>query len=120
MDKKNWLVIAGVAALALVLLLGVKYLPRPAQDVEETMVIICVDGREYTRVPLSSVQKVTVEQEDGAVNVIEINGHGALMHSSTCDNQLCVKMGEITEENWMYMPIVCLPNRVSVELAVSE
>lgn len=124
MDKKNWLVIAGIAAVALILLAVVLLGPRPAKDVEESTVIISVDGKEYARVPLSKPRTVTVTQEDGSVNVVEVSDHGAVMAHSTCDNQLCVKMGEVTVDNWEFRPnrefIICLPNRVSVELAVIE
>ena len=45
------------------------------------------------------------------------------MASSTCGNQLCVHMGAVTLNNWETRPqqtyIICLPNRVSVELAVA-
>ena len=123
MDKKNWLVIAAIAVVAL-LMLAMTLLLRPMQAVEEDVVIISVDGREYARVPLSRPQTVTVAQENGSVNVIEVSDHGAVMHSSPCDNQLCVQMGEVTVDNWEFRPnqqfIICLPNRVSVELAVTE
>ena len=123
MDKKNWLVIA-VIAVAAVLLMAVTPLLRPAQDVEEDVVIITVDGQEYARVPLSKPQTVTVEQENGCVNVVEVSDHGVVMQSSTCGNQLCVQMGEVTVDNWEFRPnqqfIICLPNRVSVELAVTQ
>lgn len=123
MDKKNWLVIALVAAAA-ALLLALSLLFRPMPAVEETTVIISVDGREYTRVPLSRPQTITVAQENGCVNVIEVTETGAVMQSSTCGNQLCVKMGEVTVDNWQFRPnqqfIICLPNRVSIELAVTE
>lgn len=123
MNKKNALVIATVAALAL-LLLGLALLRPPVKTAEEDMVIITVDGKEYARVPLSRPQTVTVRQDNGSVNVIEVSDHGAVMQSSTCGNQLCVKMGEVTVDNWQLRPnqqfIICLPNRVSVELAVTE
>ena len=123
MDKKNWLVIVAIVVVAAVLG-AVSILSRPAHDVVEDMVIIAVDGKEYARVPLSKPQTVTVAQEDGCVNVIEVSDHGAVMLSSTCDNQLCVRMGEVTVDNWEFRPnqqfIICLPNRVSVELAVTQ
>ena len=123
MDKKNWLVIIIVAA-AVLLLLAVSVLARPMTAVEEDVVIITIDGKEYTRVPLSRPQTVTVRQDNGCVNVIEVSDHGAVMASSTCDNQLCVQMGEVTVDNWEFRPnqqfIICLPNRVSIELAVTE
>lgn len=123
MDKKNWLVILVIAAAA-VMLLAATLLLRPMQAVEEDQVVITVDGKVYARVPLSSPRTVTVDQDNGCVNVVEVSDHGAVMVSSTCDNQLCVKMGEVTVDNWEFRPnqqfIICLPNRVSIELAVTE
>ncbi len=123
MDKKNTLVIGGIVLIA-VIALAAGMLLRPAPAVEENMVIITVDGKEYARVPLSQPRTVTVDQGNGCVNVIEVSERGAVMHSSTCHNQLCVKMGEVTVDNWEFRPnqqfIICLPNRVSIELAVTE
>jgi hypothetical protein len=123
MNKKNYLVIGGILLIAAVML-TLTLLNRPMTVVDEDMVIISVDGKEYARVPLSKPQTVTVAQKDGSVNVVEVSDHGAVMLSSTCDNQLCVEMGEVTVDNWEFRPnqqfIICLPNRVSVELAVTE
>lgn len=123
MNKKNILVIGGILLIAAVML-ALTLLNRPMTAVDEDMVIISVDGKEYARVPLSKPQTVTVEQKNGSVNVVEISDHGAVMLSSTCDNQLCVEMGEVTVDNWEYRPnqqfIICLPNRVGVELAVTQ
>ena len=123
MNKKNLLVIGGILLIAAALL-AVTLFARPMTAVEEDMVIISVDGKEYARVPLSKPRTVTVEQQNGCVNVVEVSGRGAVMLSSTCDNQLCVGMGEVTVDNWETRPnqqfIICLPNRVSVELAVTE
>lgn len=123
MDKKNLLVI-GIIVLLTAVLLTVAILTRPMTAVEEDMVIITIGGKEYARVPLSKPQTVTVTQDNGCVNVVEVSDHGAVMVSSTCDNQLCVEMGEVTVDNWEFRPnqqfIICLPNRVSVELAVTE
>ena len=123
MNKKNYLVIGGILLIAAVML-TLPLLNRPMTVVDEDMVIISVDGKEYARVPLSKPQTVTVAQKDGSVNVVEVSDHGAVMLSSTCDNQLCVEMGEVTVDNWEYRPnqqfIICLPNRVGVELAVTQ
>ena len=120
MERKNWLIPLAVAIVALLLLAASQWL-RPA-DAEESMVIVTLDGEEIDRVPLSAPRTVTIEQPDGSVNVVEVSDHGAVMLSSTCDNQLCVHMGEVTVDNWEFRPnqafIICLPNRVSVELVV--
>ena len=123
MNKKNYLVIGGILLIAVVML-ALTLLNRPMTAVEEDTVIISVDGKEYARVPLSKPRTVTVEQNNGSVNVVEVSSRGAVMLSSTCDNQLCVEMGEVTVDNWETRPnqqfIICLPNRVGVELAVTQ
>lgn len=121
MDKKNWIILAVIVLAALVLL---AVTPLMQTKTDENMVIITLDGREYARVPLSSPQTVTIAQDNGQVNVVEISERGAVMASSTCDNQQCVHMGAVTLDNWEFRPnqtfIICLPNRVTVELAVKE
>ena len=121
MDRKNWLIILAVAVLAAVML--IVSLGTGSQT-DEDVAIISVDGNEYARIPLSKPQTVTIRQTDGAVNVVSVTADGVQMHSSTCENQLCVQTGQVTRDNWEFKPngafIVCLPNRVSVELAVKQ
>ena len=121
MDRKNWLIILAVAVLAAVML--IVSLGTGTQT-DEDVAIISVDGNEYARIPLSKPQTVTIRQTDGAVNVVSVTADGVQMHSSTCENQLCVQTGQVTRDNWEFKPngafIVCLPNRVSVELAVKQ
>ena len=123
---KKPIVWALTALIVLLAAAGVLYgFLAPARlTVSEDIVIIRVDGVEYMRVPASSPQTITVRQDNGATNVIEVTGRGAVMQSSTCENQLCVHMGEVTVDNRTWRAngafIICLPNRVSVELAVKE
>ena len=121
MDKKNWIILGAVVIVAAALLL---ISPMMLTKSDENAVIITVGGVEYARVPLTEPQTVTVRQATGEVNVIDITEQGAVMASSTCDNQLCVDMGAVTLDNWEFRPnqtfIVCLPNRVTVELVVKE
>lgn len=122
MEKKNWIILGTLVLIALTLLV---LSPRLMEtQATEDMVVITVEGKEYARVPLSRPQTVTIDQGDGRVNVVEISDHGAVMASSTCKNQQCVHMGEVTLDNWEIRPnqafIICLPNRVTVELVVKE
>ena len=117
MEKKNWLLIGGIAVLALVLLALTPLLP--GTEAEEDCVVITVDGEEYARIPLSQPQLVTITQDNGAVNVVEVTESGMRMVSSTCQNQICVHRGAITLSNWELMGgafISCLPNQVMLEL----
>ena len=123
MDRKNVGIIAALLIAAVVLLLAVTLL-RPRTNGTSAEIVVTLDGRGYARVPVGQEQTITVRQSDGNVNVIRITARGAVMESSTCENQLCVEMGEVTLDNWETRPnqqfIICLPNRVSVELVVNE
>ncbi len=121
MDKKNLLLIGLLLTVSLAMLTAVLAM-RPNAMKDE--VIITVNGAEFARVFLAAPQDITIDQGDGRVNVVRVTEHGAVMLSSTCDNQICVHSGEVTPENWALRPnqqfIICLPNRVTVELAVKE
>ena len=104
MNKKTYIIRLCTWLCLLAVLLGL--LSACEKQVEntsiltETTVIVTVDGKEAARVPLSQPQTLTISQENGAVNVIEITSEGAVMRSSTCENQLCVHMGAVTVDNW--------------------
>lgn len=115
--RMNLLVIGGVVLLAAVLLVASLTMPGPRA--EEDCVVIRVGQEEYARIPLSKPQKITITQENGAVNVVEVTGRGMIMLSSTCKNQVCVHKGEVTLDNWELKGgafIACLPNQVMLEL----
>lgn len=117
--KRNLIILGTVVAAAVCLIL---LNPLIGTQTGQDEIIVTVAGSEYARIPLGQPQTLTVTQENGAVNVIEVTRDGVMMLSSTCENQLCVHMGKVTRDNWETRPerqfIICLPNRVSVELAV--
>ena len=79
-------------------------------------VVIAVDGKVYGTYSLNKDQTIEIEQ-NGHYNRVEIkDGHVQMMESS-CDNQICVMQGPISTH---YIPIVCLPNKVVVEVLDDE
>lgn len=120
MGKRDYWIVGMIVVMASALVLLSPLMRGTAAQDE---VIIRVNGAEYAHLPLNEAQTVTIRQESGAVNVVEITGTGVRMQASTCDNQRCVHGGEVTRDNWETRAegafIICLPNRVSVELAVS-
>lgn len=130
MDKKNMLVIGAILLAAVILLAltrltgGSTVLPDTGESPREDTIVILLDGQAYQSIPLSQPQTVTVEQDGGRVNVIEVTEKGAVMQSSSCPGQECVEMGAVTVDNWEFRPyaewIHCLHNRVSVQLVVTE
>jgi len=85
---------------------------------------VYLDDELYKEASLKEDQIITVEQSNGSINEIRIQNGGVYMQYSTCDNQLCIHQGEITPENAEKRPlgswIICLPNRVTVELVPEE
>ena len=130
MNRKNTIIMAAAILLAVGLLaagtmLGGGPSGDTAADWDGDRVVITVDGEVYATVPLDGeTRRVTVTQDTGEVNVIEVDAEGAVMLSSTCENQTCVNMGKVTRDNWEWRVngafIICLPNRVSIELEVNE
>ena len=83
-------------------------------------VCVYVDGTLYAKKPLAQDGEIRVEQEDGSVNVIVIRDGSVQMDYSSCENQLCVQQGRVSAKNRFFRAlgsqIVCLPNRVMIEL----
>ena len=83
---------------------------------DKTQVVIHVEGKLYGTYPLSKDQTITIE-EYGHYNQVVIEDGKVHMHEANCHNQLCVRQGVISSSN---IPIVCLPNRVVVEIVDGE
>lgn len=115
--KKDMLIIGGA-----LLLCAVAYLLFGALKGGDS-VKIYVGDELYKEISLREDQTVIIEQQD-CKNVICIENGGVFMQESTCRNQDCIEQGTVTPENagsralgsW----IICLPNKVSVELAPEE
>lgn len=72
--------------------------------------VIYKDGEEIRRVRLDTVTQSYTIPLDG--NVILVEPGKISMQSATCPDKLCVHQGTITTHG----RIVCLPNRVLIEL----
>ena len=77
---------------------------------------ISADSEVYGIYPLDEDREIEVT-EDGHTNHITIKGGQVSMSYSTCRNQVCVNTGAISETK---DAIVCLPNRVVVEIISSD
>ena len=77
---------------------------------------ISADGQVYGIYPLDEDGEIEVT-EDGHTNHITIKDGQVSMSYSTCRNQVCVNTGAISETK---DAIVCLPNRVVMEIISSD
>lgn len=120
--KKDILIISAALCIALVAY-GVTWIARSGQKLS-SMVEIRAGNALYQTVPLGPARQIEVRQDNGDWNVIEIDWNGIRMVESSCKNQLCVQQGAVTVDNWRYRSlgrsIICLPNRVIVELTVEN
>ena len=73
---------------------------------------ISLNGKVYGTYPLHEDRVIEVS-EDGHTNHITIKDGQVSMSYSTCRNQVCVNTGAISKTK---DSIVCLPNRVVVEI----
>lgn len=72
--------------------------------------VVYKDGREIARVDLLRVTESYTIPLDG--NVILVEPGGIRMQSADCPDQICVHQGELHDAG----RIVCLPNRVLIEM----
>ena len=83
-----------------------------------TQVNILQDGKVLYTFDLASVENQTFEIEyEGRINTIQIENGRIRMLEAECPDQTCVHMGWLDSGA---MPIVCLPNHLSIEYAGGE
>ena len=121
MKKRDIIIIAVFLAVAIIGMAAFKlFAPKGAI----TYADIYVNDSLYEVVPLNEDTVITVDQGDGKVNYVEVKDGAIFMRDSTCADHLCVQQGEMTPENYEDRPmlnwIICLPNRVTVELRIDE
>lgn len=80
-------------------------------------VTITVDGEIYGSYPLDKNREIPVEQDGAVTNVVCIRDGKAFMKEADCPDHLCMRQGEISSD---HATIVCLPNRVVVEISSEE
>ena len=104
-DLALWLVLAGFGGvLALAVLIGSRGGAR---------VTVRVDGEIYGTYSLLTDWEVRITGNDGEENVLIIRDGSAWRESASCPDGLCMRMGKISRKG---QSVICLPNRVSVEV----
>ena len=121
MKKRDIVIIAVFLAVAMLGLVAVKVF-APTGNI--TYADIYVDEGLYEAVPLNEDTVITIDQGDGKVNYVEVKDGSIFMRDSTCADHLCVTQGAMSPDNYEKRPmlnwIICLPNRVTVELRIEQ
>ncbi len=79
-------------------------------------VVVTAGGQLYGTYDLSRDQEITIDQH-GHINKITIKNGQVQMSYSDCKNQICINDGKISKTS---QSIVCLPNKVMVEITGGE
>lgn len=98
--------------------------PAADENGAQAYLRIQVQDQVWEAIPMTDGGEYVIDQADGKTNVVHTTATGAIMHSSTCDNQSCVDQGEVTLENRdsrvLANMIICLPNEVILEVLTPE
>ena len=78
---------------------------------------VTVDGSVYGTYVLGEEQEIPIVQDGVTTNVLTIRDGRADMTEADCSDKLCVHQKAISKNHEM---IVCLPNKVVVEVTGSE
>ena len=116
MERRVKLLIAALAAA--VLLAGAFLLLRPRTASGETGTIarITLDGKVIEEIDLSALtgpKTIVVEGTDGLTNTIIAEKNSIRVEKADCPDQVCVRQGAISNGT---VPIVCLPNKLILEI----
>lgn len=112
MKKKD--IILLITVLAAAAIAGLILLALRSED--GSTAVITVDGEVYGTYSLSEDQTIEIETEYGT-NIIEIKDGFAVMIQASCPDGYCMDQGS---KNKNKQTIVCLPNKVVVEIIADE
>ena len=110
--KNDILLISALLLLALAAW-GVLRLTRDAGN----EAVVTVDGQIVLTVPLSREVTLTVGEDLGFRNVVEVSGGRVRVSDADCPDRLCVRQGWI---RYSGESIVCLPHKLVVTVRGSE
>lgn len=114
---KKWDLII-IIVLIILSLMPIRLLISNNNSGDLKRVIISVNGEEYESLELKKNLNKIIKIEEGlGVNEICINKGQVYMKHSNCTDKVCMRQGKISK---IGESIVCLPNRVFIEIKGDE
>ena len=84
-----------------------------ARTTKEAEAVVYLDGEEQGRYPLGQEQTIQIPAGDGGYNILEIRDGKADITEASCPDKICVEQRPVKHQG---ESLVCLPNRVVVEI----
>lgn len=113
LQKRDFLLIGGLLALALLLWICVRQVANRAG----AYVTVTVNGELYGTYPLDIEQEVPIRRDGVTTNVLVISEGQADMIQADCPDKLCVHQRAISKSK---ESIICLPNKVVVTVEQAD
>lgn len=110
--KAELLLVAGLLAVGLVIALVVYLTGSTGASVQ-----VRVDGKLVASYDLAEDRTETIQGVDSGTNLLVIEQGSAYVKEASCPDGLCVNMGKISKNG---QSIICLPNKVVVEVVSSD
>lgn len=113
--KNDVILIVVILLLAAVSYIGIRYYQKTST--REAVAVVTVDEKEYGRFPLNQDTTERIELPDGSYNVLVIKDGKADITEASCPDGICVNHRAVSMHK---ETIVCLPNKVVVEIENGE
>lgn len=113
--KNDIILIAVILVLALASYVGIRY--YQGISTREATAVVTVAAKEYGRFLLNRDTTERIELPDGSYNILEIRNGKADVTEASCPDGICVHHQAIYRQK---ESIVCLPNKVVVEIENGE
>lgn len=111
MRRADIIVIAGIIAVAA----GCYIFGFRTGKATDTAVIT-VEGKEFQTVSLEQNQEIVIKSEERQ-NIIRVEDGEIYMEQASCPDKVCIGQGRISKNR---QTIVCLPNKVVIEVKGTE
>lgn len=113
--KNDLLLIGGALVLALVAYLIMTFFQ--GQATHNAKAVVTIDGKWYGSYSLAEDTIEKIELPDGSYNMLEIKEGKADITEASCPDGICVNHRAVSKQS---QSIVCLPNKVVVEIESGE
>lgn len=115
MKKNDVILLAALIVAALAGFGGVSLYSK--LSTREPQAVAYLDGEEQGRYPLSEDTTVEIRQTDGSYNILQIQNGKAEITAASCPDKVCVNHRPVGGQG---ESLVCLPNKVVVEIENGE